>query len=227
MITKKHSAIFFHPHIICSAFNYDNVRNFDYADSVTMSQDRAMFIYFLVRDKKFVGKMELGPLTVKRMGQIWDSIYKQCHDQLADNWPCRSRSFMIELFIMLENLYETGIYENESNLQAIQEEFQPILTYIYNNYDKKITVAQLTAQFHIGKTTFAQMFQKNVGESFLTHLNKLRVNIAATMLRDTMLPVSEIMFRVGISDQAHFFRTFKKYNGIAPAIYREKYNWMI
>lgn len=222
----KVKAIFFHPNIIYSAFNFDNVRNYSENESMTMTQDREMFRYFLIRDKKYMGKMSLGPITGKRISSIWDAVHKQSHEQPGENWSCRSRSFLMEMMIMLENLYEAGLYENESSLDTIQETFQPILLYIYNNYEKKMTVTEITEHFHISRTTFAQMFQKNVGESFLTYLNKLRINIAATMLRDTMLPVSEIMYRVGMSDQVHFLRTFKKYNGITPTAYREKYNWM-
>lgn len=50
--------------------------------------------------------------------------------------------------------------------------------------------------------------------------------MASTMLRDTMLPINEIMTRVGFCDTVHFLRTFKKYTGDSPSEYRKKYNWM-
>ncbi len=99
--------------------------------------------------------------------------------------------------------------------------------YVYHNFDKKITVKDLTEEFHLNRTTFARLFQKNLGEPFLTYLNRLRVTLAATMLRDTGLPISEIMFRVGFTDQVHFLRTFKKFVNMSPSTYREKYSWML
>lgn len=70
------------------------------------------------------------------------------------------------------------------------------------------------------------MFKDNLDETFLTYLNKLRITMASTILRDTLLPINEIMTRVGFTDTVHFFRTFKKYTGLTPTEYREKYNWM-
>jgi YesN/AraC family two-component response regulator len=47
--------------------------------------------------------------------------------------------------------------------------------------------------------------------------------MASIMLRETMLPISEILNRVGINDNVHFSRMFKKHMGYTPSGYREKY----
>jgi AraC-like DNA-binding protein len=43
------------------------------------------------------------------------------------------------------------------------------------------------------------------------------------MLRDTLLPVSEIMYRTGFNEANHFSRTFKKYMSCAPSDYRKEF----
>jgi AraC-like DNA-binding protein len=47
------------------------------------------------------------------------------------------------------------------------------------------------------------------------------------MLRDTMMPISEIYERVGFNDPAHFGRQFRKYYGVPPSEYRRQNCWMI
>lgn len=43
------------------------------------------------------------------------------------------------------------------------------------------------------------------------------------MLRDTLLPISEIMYRVGFNEANHFSRIFKKHMNVSPSDYRKKY----
>jgi AraC-like DNA-binding protein len=77
-------------------------------------------------------------------------------------------------------------------------------------------------KFHINRTTLADKFTKSTGMSVMDYLIRLRVKMAAIMLRDTMLSVSEISYRVGFNDITHFGRTFRKHMGYSPSEYRKK-----
>lgn len=222
---SKIKAIFFHPSILNGFLNFENIREHLNDVYFTVAQDRDMIRFFLNRDNGFMSKFTLGPLSAKKFTSLIDTLDKQTREQTV-NWPCRSRSYIMEILFLLENISSTESLKNETHVESIEEDFYPILQYIYNNYDKKISVDELTEHFHISRSTFAKRFKDNMGEPFLEHLNKMRITMAATMLRDTQLPVSEIMFRVGFSDNVHFLRTFKKYINEPPSLYREKYNWM-
>jgi len=62
------------------------------------------------------------------------------------------------------------------------------------------------------------------GMTIVAYLIQLRIKLAATMLRDTGLPVTEIHQRVGFNDDSHFRRTFRKYTGASPSEYRQRYH---
>jgi len=47
------------------------------------------------------------------------------------------------------------------------------------------------------------------------------------LLRDTVLPVTEIMNRVGYQDSTHFWRTFRKHIGQSPSEYRQHFSWLM
>lgn len=222
---SKVKAIFFHPNVINTYLNFENIRN-DEWEALTVSQDKYMFKFFVNREDNFKGKFNLGPLSVKKVNKLLDEIHTLIRKQPIEGWPCRSRAYLMQVLFFLDNLYEAGLFENETGIDVLQKEFYPILLYVYHNYDRKISVEDITNEFHISRTKFTKMFQDNLGESFLTYLNKLRITIATTMLHDTLLPVSEIMYRVGFTDQVHFLRTFKKITNMTPTAYREKYNWM-
>ena len=66
-------------------------------------------------------------------------------------------------------------------------------------------------------------FIKATGMPVIAYLISLRLKMAATFLRETLLPVSEIIGRSGFKDRSHFVRIFKKYLGLTPYEYRKKY----
>jgi transcriptional regulator GlxA family with amidase domain len=54
----------------------------------------------------------------------------------------------------------------------------------------------------------------------LQYLIELRLRTALKLLETTTLSVKEIMHKVGVSDQSHFTRDFKKHCRLTPAQYR-------
>ena len=218
--------IYLHPCIINDSLDFVNIRNFPDDAPMTLRQDRDLLRLFLIRENDYFGKFDLGPLSAKQFTNLYETFNELIRKQEYYNWPCRSRSYLMWLLFLLENLYSVGDYANDKILGGTNEKLHEILVYIYHNYDKKITVADITSQFFISRTTLAKMFQENVGDTFLSYLNKLRIKMAATILRDTSLSVNEVMYRVGFSDSVHFFRTFKKYTDYTPSEYKEKFAWI-
>jgi len=47
--------------------------------------------------------------------------------------------------------------------------------------------------------------------------------MASRLLRETSLPASDILYRVGFNDPAHFARTFGKITGLTPSAYRDSF----
>lgn len=224
-IQKKIKVIYFHPSIINCELNFENIRKLPENASLTLLQDTYINKFFINRNEEFIGKINIGPLTVKKFSSLCDSFNNESNLQFREHWPCRSRSYIMELLFLCEK-----IYTNDNNVEKISNEIDDdinsVLIYLYNNYSKRITISELTKKFNINRTTLSKKFNEFVGESIITYLNKLRVNMASVMLRDTKLPVNEIMERVGFLDSAHFLRTFKGYMKMTPTEYREKYCWM-
>ncbi len=220
-------AIFFHPSIMNSSLDFETVRIPSDDIPLTVKQDRIMLeLLFISRHNKFFGKFNLGPLSSKKISSIYSDFHEQISEQNKENWPCRSRSFIMLIMFLLENLYSDGNFSSEEILETVKQQLHPILLYIYNNYENKITVSDITTRFYISKTALSKLFQDCLGETLMTYINKLRISIASTILRDTLLPINEIMSKVGFHDTVHFFRTFKRYTGYTPSDYREKFGWM-
>lgn len=218
--------MYFHPNVINFELNFNNVRHVPSSFSMSQIQDAYTVKFFVERNEKYVGKLNVNTITIKRFIYLFKAIKGQVSAQSVMNWPCRSRSFLFEMLFLIDNIQTDENMTNEFISNIEDEEVQKILLYLYNNYNKKITITDLTQKFNINRTTLSEKFSVNVGESIISYLNRLRINIASIILRDSLLPVGEVMSRVGFSDSIHFFRTFKKYMGLSPTEYREKYCWM-
>lgn len=218
--------MYFHPNVINFELNFNNVRHIPSSFSMSQIQDAHTVKYFLERNEKYNGKLNINTITLKRFKYLFKAIKGQVSTQKAMNWPCRSRSFLFEMLFLIDNIQTEDNMASEFISDIEDDEVQKILLYLYNNYNKKITITDLTQKFNINRTTLSEKFSVNVGESIVSFLNRLRINIASIILRDSLLPVGEVMSRVGFTDSIHFFRTFKKYMGLSPTEYREKYCWM-
>src|ERR1051325_10955989 len=69
---------------------------------------------------------------------------------------------------------------------------------------------------------FCYLFKTIVGVPPAKYLKSLRMQQAATLLTTTFLSVKEIVRRVGLADESHFVRDFKRRFGRTPSEYRQK-----
>lgn len=218
--------IYMHPSVINGEFNFINIRDENSNFSLTTIQDNYWNRFFIERNVKYEGILNVGPSTYNRFKQLFNAFTKEAGNQSRDNWPCRSRSFIIEILFLIENVYDDDDLLKETSVKYDDSEFNSILLYLMNNYYEKITINDLTKKFNINRTSLSEKFNKYTGETIISYVNKLRIKVAATMLRDTKLPIAEIMERVGFSDNTHFLRTFKKYMKISPKEYRDQHCWL-
>lgn len=93
---------------------------------------------------------------------------------------------------------------------------------IHKTPEKQWTVAVLAAQVGMSRSPFAARFTALVGQSPMSYLKRWRLQVAAGLLRDQTLSLSNIAERVGYESTAAFSRVFKREFGAAPADYRRK-----
>ncbi len=99
---------------------------------------------------------------------------------------------------------------------------QDISRYIINNFQRKITLNEISKYVGMNSSSFCSFYKKMKGKSFITDLNEYRVDSSCVMLRETTVAISDICYAVGFEDIPHFNRTFKKFKGISPKDFREK-----
>jgi AraC family L-rhamnose operon regulatory protein RhaS len=220
-------SIYFSPEYINNKFTYDNLRNNSEQFTITDIRDRNWFQVFFERTEHDYGRINLSMATAKRMTQLFNHLAEQLENQPDWYWPCRGRSFLLEILFLVEQCRFMKDQNQSMFTSGYSEELEKVILYLYSNYGKKITVPELVKEFNIDRTTLTKKFNEEVGDSVIHCLIQIRINLASSMLRDTLIPISEIMFRVGFTDAAHFNRTFKKYTKFNPSEYRNNYNILL
>jgi AraC-like DNA-binding protein len=220
-------ALYFHPHLANHEFTFENIRCNIKELPPTQQRDLSWLRPFLWRDTTYDGYLSIGPAIHLRLSSLFSAISHQIVQQEDVYWSCRSVSFLLELLLLLSRfLYTPEVIGQDvpsGCLRDLGGEVDPIVLYLHTHYQEKITIAELTRQFHTNRTTLSERFREATGMPVMAYLIQLRLNLAAAMLRDTGLPVTEIQQRVGFSDDSHFRRTFRKYTGASPGKYRQRY----
>lgn len=83
------------------------------------------------------------------------------------------------------------------------------------------TVASLAEEVGLSRTVFAARFTQLVGEPPLGYLTRLRMQKAATLLRDGAR-LAEATRQTGYSSEASFSHAFRQWSGVAPGAYRKQ-----
>jgi AraC-like DNA-binding protein/ligand-binding sensor protein len=94
--------------------------------------------------------------------------------------------------------------------------------FIWAQYTRKITLPEIAEISGLSPAYFSTVFKEEMGETFSTYVNRLRVEKAAMMLTDTKRSLFQIAKACGFEDQSWFTRIFKLYAGTSPGKYRER-----
>jgi AraC-like DNA-binding protein len=83
--------------------------------------------------------------------------------------------------------------------------------------------AKLAASVNLSPSRLHQLFKEETGMPPARYLRQLRMRRAKGLLETTHLSVKQVMAGVGVNDESHFVRDFKKTCGLTPARYRERF----
>lgn len=94
--------------------------------------------------------------------------------------------------------------------------------YILSHLNKPISLDDLAAAGGFSKFHFSRLFRQASGQSPMEFLRRMRMEAARTLLIGTPLPLKAIAPRVGLANEYHLSRTFKKVFGIIPTSLRAR-----
>lgn len=121
------------------------------------------------------------------------------------------------LFIIRCQRFEQNVIKE---IDVDNQLMQQIATYIYNNYNQKITLEHMADKFHISKSYLSKKFKSVTGFGFKEYLVNVRIKKACTLLLDTNKSITDIAFECGFNDSNYFGDAFRHVKGMSPNKYR-------
>lgn len=104
------------------------------------------------------------------------------------------------------------------------QDLQKVLDYLHNNYsNSELSQEQFCHDTGINRNRLAELLKGEVGTSFRTYLNEIRLTEAARIIAETDLQMTEVAYKVGFGNVSHFNRLFKEKYELTPLEYRRQH----
>ena len=94
--------------------------------------------------------------------------------------------------------------------------------YIKHNLQSKLTLADIGANLHCSKATLTETFRREFGITIVQYINRVRLEKACNLLRNTDLPIHTVAEECGFSGAEYFSSLFKRALGTSPLAYRRQ-----
>ncbi len=122
-----------------------------------------------------------------------------------------------QLYVLLSHIAQWG-------QPAMAEPDLPerIARYLGKHLHQPFSAAELEKAFFLSYKHLAAVFKKSRGQTMQAYHQHLRMEAGARMLRETLLPVSEISEKLGFADALYFSRCFHAHAGMSPTAYRRQ-----
>ena len=128
------------------------------------------------------------------------------------------------IFIQIMRTWASGADAEPNWLAgAFDPQIGLALSAIHRDPGHDWTVDELARACNLSRSSFAARFVGRVGKPPATYLNHVRLDAATTLLRDTLLPVTQVAETVGYASEAAFSRAFRSRYGTPPARWRREF----
>ena len=100
---------------------------------------------------------------------------------------------------------------------------QTVQRIMLDNLHRKLSLGELADAVNLSAWRLCHVFRSEISISPIQYLRFLRMERARYLLETSFLSVVEITRTVGVQDQSHFVRDFKKAYGKTPTFYRTRF----
>jgi AraC family transcriptional regulator len=94
--------------------------------------------------------------------------------------------------------------------------------FINQHLDQPLVLADLASQAELSEFHFARMFKHSTGQAPHQYVMQVRLQQAEKLLRNTLMPLTQIALDCGFSSASHFSNRFKAFYGYSPIRLRQQ-----
>ncbi|MCA9730865.1 MAG: helix-turn-helix domain-containing protein [Deferribacteres bacterium] len=98
-----------------------------------------------------------------------------------------------------------------------------VQNYIEDHFMENLTIDFLANKAKLGRRTFERRFKKATTNTIVEYVQRVKVEVAKQALEKGKKTINEVMGEVGYGDIKAFRNVFKKYAGMSPNEYKNKF----
>jgi len=156
-------------------------------------------------------KVKLHALQFFKQEHSIESVHQQI---LRCDFLSELRELLIDYFKLLLSL------SNKVYQQTKHREILDAISYVTKNLEKRISLEEVAGYLFLNQSYFSRLFKKEMGETFIEYVTKMKVTRAKELLEQTTESVGKICERLGYDNQSYFIKLFKTHVGVTPNEYR-------
>ena len=126
------------------------------------------------------------------------------------------REKLREKYVNEPSIERPAIYTSDKDKQFL-DKLQAIIEQELGN--SEFTMEDFAARMKLGRTVFSKKVRGLTGHTPNEYFRIIRLKKAAELLLEGNYNVSEVSYKVGISDPLYFSRCFKTHYGVSPSVY--------
>lgn len=104
---------------------------------------------------------------------------------------------------------------------AFDKTLQTAIEYITSNWSTDFSVCDVAKKCCISESALYHLFQKELGQTPVSFLNSIRINIAIEYLENSNYSIATVSRTAGFNSENHFRRVFHEYTGTTPLKFRK------
>lgn len=130
---------------------------------------------------------------------------------------------LLELLLLLRregalSASDLTAWETVQSTWAIDD----VMQFLKNNYDATFSLDELASRCDLNPSYFSRVFREKAGIPLFEYINRLRIERAVQLLRNSSLSILEIAMTVGYNNVSFFNRYFRKLKGCSPGEMRKR-----
>ena len=141
--------------------------------------------------------------------------------QISDLLSCDEIG-QLEAYSRFYRLLITVLPQMKPSTLTVDKTLQTAIEYVTEHWDQPFSVSMLARHCCVSESTLYHLFQKELGQTPVSFLQSIRINVAIEHLENTDYSIATISHMVGFHSENHFRRVFSALTGMTPLKLRKK-----
>ncbi len=133
-----------------------------------------------------------------------------------------SRAACLNLRALLEMVLELLYRERETHVSEEELLWNRIFNYLQYTFCNDISREDIAAGAGIHPARLSRLVRSRTGLAVREYLNRMRLEYAVQLLRESRLPVEKIAMQCGFNYPSYFIRLFRRRYRISPGEFRQR-----